>query len=133
MTRGGGLGVNGSILVLTSFIINPLAILIPQGMCCAFNKEDADQIFIDSKYTRILETLESHEKLRAFDKAIYPPWYKNDEPRSQAGRKRGLEVILDAHTDLLTEFSVGSDYQVSLSTTTFVCDVDKRQNQRSYF
>ena len=98
-------------------------------MCCAFNKEDADQIFIDSKYTRILETLESHEKLRAFDKAIDPPWYKN-EPKSQAGRKRGLEVILDAHTDLLTEFSVGSDFQVSRSTNDFYCNVDKNQ---SYF
>ena len=126
-TRG-----DGSILVPTSFIIDPLDILIPQGMCCAFNKEDADRIFIDSKYTRILERLESHEKLRAFDKAENLPWYK-DEPKSQAGRKRGLEVILDAHTDLLTEFSIATDFQVSISTTAFVCNVANKQNQNAYY
>jgi len=98
---------------------DPLVILNLQGMCCAFNKEDADKIFIDSKYTRILNKLETHEKKRAFDNASDPLWYK-DEPKSQAGRKLGLEVVIDAHNDLLTEFSISSDFQVSISSTSYV-------------
>jgi hypothetical protein len=47
-----------------------------QGMCCAFNKEDADKTFIDSKYTRILERLETQEKKRSFEQTYNPPWYK---------------------------------------------------------
>jgi hypothetical protein len=90
-----------------------LVIFNLQGMCCAFNKEDADKIFIDSKYTRILNKLETHEKIGAFDNTSDPLWYK-DEPKSQAGRKLGLEVVIDAHTDLLTEFSISSDFQVSI-------------------
>ncbi len=32
------------------------------------------------------------------------------EPISQAGRFMGLSVILDAHTDILSEFSVTDDF-----------------------
>jgi hypothetical protein len=32
------------------------------------------------------------------------------DPTSQAGTQMGLTVMLDAHTDLLTEFSVTDDY-----------------------
>ncbi len=38
-------------------------------------------------------------------------WYKErKEPISQPGTQMGLTVMLDAHTDILTEFSVTDDY-----------------------
>jgi len=36
---------------------------------------------------------------------------RNGEPISQAGTQMGLSVMLDAHTDILTEFSVTDDFQ----------------------
>ncbi len=33
------------------------------------------------------------------------------EPISQAGRFMGLTVMLDAHTDILSEFSVTDDFE----------------------
>ena len=36
---------------------------------------------------------------------------QNKEPISQAGTQIGLTVMLDAHTDILTEFSVTDDFQ----------------------
>jgi len=37
-------------------------------MCCAFNKDAADKIFIDSKYTQTLMKLNAFETALAFDK-----------------------------------------------------------------
>ncbi len=48
------------------------------GMCCAFNKKEADKIFIDSKYTQILKKLNSFEKNLAFDKLDETPISKLD-------------------------------------------------------
>jgi hypothetical protein len=36
------------------------------GMCCAFNKDAADQIFIQSKYTDILNEFNEYDKNHAF-------------------------------------------------------------------
>ena len=82
-----------------------------KGMCCGFNKDIAENIFVESKYTRAIKKLETFDKSNAFENADLPKWYVDkNEPKSQVGRKRGLTVILDAHNDLLTEFSVNSDF-----------------------
>ena len=39
------------------------------------------------------------------------PYKDPKKPISQAGIKMGLSVTLDAHSDLLTEFSITSDFQ----------------------
>ena len=36
-------------------------------MCCAFNKEAADKIFVDSKYTQLLIAFNKGEGALAFD------------------------------------------------------------------
>ena len=83
-----------------------------KGMCCGFNKDIAENIFVQSKYTNVIKKLEMSDKTNAFESADLPLWYvEKGEPKSQVGRKRGLTVILDAHNDLLTEFSINSDYQ----------------------
>ncbi len=47
-------------------------------MCCAFNKEEADKIFIDSKYTQTLKKLNSFENDLALDKLDETPKSKLD-------------------------------------------------------
>jgi hypothetical protein len=37
-------------------------------MCCAFNKEKADKIFVESKYTKFLKYLSEIEAEMAFEK-----------------------------------------------------------------
>ena len=81
-------------------------------MCCAFNKENAENIFVESRYSSALKSLERDEKENAFEGSDLPDWYTNKhEPVSQSGLKMGLTVMLDAHTDILTEFSVNSDFE----------------------
>jgi hypothetical protein len=83
-----------------------------KGVCCAFNKPKADQIFAKSTYTTIIERLENEEKMAAMDKITSPDFNLGEsELVSQSGTKMGLTVMLDAHTDLLAEFSVNSDFK----------------------
>ena len=81
-------------------------------MCCAFNKENVENIFVESRYSSAMTSLEREEKQNAFEESDLPDWYTSKlEPVSQSGLKMGLTVMLDAHTDILTEFSVSSDFE----------------------
>ena len=83
-----------------------------RGMCCAFNKEEADEIFEQSNYTDVIKDFEMKDKNNSLENSSLPDWFvEKGEPISQAGSKMGLTVYLDAHTDQLSEFSVGNDFQ----------------------
>ena len=82
-----------------------------KGICCAFNKPAADQIFAKSSYSDITAKLEREEKLGAADRDEFPnSKFEEKLLNSQTGSNMGLSVMLDAHTDLLSEFSVTSDF-----------------------
>ena len=78
-----------------------------RGMCCSFNMESAESLYRDGKYVQTLQKLQTKDKLLAFP--------SNDErtelkdPKPQAGIKRGLMLILDAHTNLLASGSVSDE------------------------
>ncbi len=56
----------------------------------------------------------------SFKNLTLPEWYtSNNEPKSLAGRNKGLFVVLDAHTDLLAPTSLSSDY-VSFTGANFI-------------
>jgi hypothetical protein len=79
------------------------------GICCAFNREAADKIYVDSMYTSVVKSLEIEERNLSSENLV-PDWYANkEEPTSQPGTKMGLTVMLDAHTDLLADYSISSD------------------------
>ena len=80
------------------------------GICCAFNMEEADKLFVTSRYTTIITNLQEEEKKLAFPSILDTDWYTTkNEPISQAGTTMGLTIILDAHTDKITESTVDSD------------------------
>ncbi len=50
--------------------------------------------------------------MSAFGSSTKPDWYtSSQEPKSCPGRKRGLFLILDAHSDKLAKGSVDTDFQ----------------------
>ena len=80
------------------------------GICCAFNMEEADKLFVTSRYTTIITNLQEEEKKLTFPSKLNTDWYTTkNEPISQAGTTMGLTIILDAHTDKITESTVDSD------------------------
>jgi hypothetical protein len=50
---------------LIVFIIS-LKVPTDEGMCCAFNKEEADKIFVESIYTNTLKEFNEKDKRAAF-------------------------------------------------------------------
>jgi amiloride-sensitive sodium channel len=88
--------------------------LTDQGVCCVFNTDDADKIFIKSKYTETIKELQEKEEALAFKAKNLTGWdwyLKNKEPKSQSGSRMGLTLVLDAHSDILTEYSISSDFK----------------------
>jgi hypothetical protein len=83
-----------------------------QGMCCSFNMKAADEIFMDSQYTVLVKKLQDRDQNSSFENSTLPDWFINrNEPRSQPGRNMGLQVFLDAHSDIIESLSVSRDFE----------------------
>jgi len=81
------------------------------GVCCAFNLQSAEDIFRDQRYTNLVTSLQTHDKNYSVSDPTLPDWYSNTgEPKTSAGRNKGLFVMLDAHSDLFTTSSLEQDY-----------------------
>ena len=83
-----------------------------QGMCCSFNMKKADEMFQKSKYNQILDAMQSRDKNGSFvkDKVKEKVGSWKGNPMAQAGRKKGLQVVLDAHSDYLSGGTVPEDF-----------------------
>jgi len=85
-----------------------------QGMCCAFNMEEADKIFVESTYSKTIKRLQKQEENYAFQESNITGWtwyQQNKEPKSQSGNKMGLTVVLDAHSNLISEYTINTDFK----------------------
>ena len=71
-----------------------------QGMCCSFNMAKADKLLREGKYTEAISARQSEDAEFAFETKDPPDWYQqNMEPRPQAGRTKGLMLIVDGHSN----------------------------------
>lgn len=86
-----------------------------RGMCCTFNLEAAESMFRDGKYRNMIEKLQNRDKVLSFDN-ISGKTMETEKPVPHVGRDKGLTLILDAHTNLLAQSSVNSDFQGFLAT-----------------
>ena len=82
-----------------------------QGMCCSFNMEKAENIFQESMYKDAIVMRQREDEINGFEIGEHPRWFQeNNEPRPEAGRSKGLTLILDGHTDRLTEATVSDNF-----------------------
>ena len=94
-----------------------------QGMCCSFNMVKADKILTKSRYTKAISARQSEDSEAAFDDNEPPQWYKNNkEPNPQAGRNKGLTLIIDGHSNKVSSGTVKQNYKGFI---TLVDDNDK--------
>ncbi len=84
-----------------------------RGMCCTFNMQAADKIFKESQYQKNILAMQSQDIEYSVEKQKKPPksYSDNNEPIPQAGINKGLSLILDAHTDLISPASVEKDFK----------------------
>ena len=94
-----------------------------RGMCCSFNIEKAEKIFKDSKYRTSISLRQTEEATKGFENDETPDWYtKNHEPVPNAGRSKGLTVIVDGHSNKLSPATVLDNFH---GFVTIVDDKDK--------
>jgi len=83
-----------------------------QGMCCSFNMKAADEIYVESAYRDMLQSMQASDKNTSFLSSNVPTYYvKNGEPNTIPGRSKGLVLMLDAHSDWLAPGSMDGDFR----------------------
>ena len=80
-------------------------------MCCSFNSEDADRVFMESKYKESAAKLQKRDRSMSFDS-----FEVKLDMTPQPGLKKGLVVVLDAHSDLVSAGSVSDDFRGFVAT-----------------
>ena len=83
-----------------------------RGMCCTFNRAAAEDIFVASQYTKIMDDLQTSDSKISFQNTSLPQWFVDSgEPNTRTGIDSGLTLYLDAHTDKIEAMSIPSDIQ----------------------
>ena len=83
-----------------------------QGLCCSFNMKKADQILKASRYTEAISESQSRDAESAFEPDALPLWYKEDnEPKPQAGRDKGLMLIVDGHSNKVSSGTIKENFE----------------------
>lgn len=82
-----------------------------QGMCCTFNMKKADEILRKSRYTDAIHVRQFEDATSAFEPDGLPEWYhKSGEPRPEAGRNKGLMLIVDGHSNQQSSGTVRENF-----------------------
>ena len=78
-----------------------------KGMCCSFNMKSAEDIFLGKTYSQQIKLMQNQDKYLALDNSVSPKSFlHNQEPNTVPGRNKGLTLIIDAHSDVLSAGSV---------------------------
>ena len=94
-----------------------------QGMCCSFNMEKADQILKKSRYSEAISEMQYNDAESAFETKHRPRWYiDNNEPYPQVGRRKGLMLVIDGHSNQISAGTVKENFNGFI---TLVDDNDK--------
>jgi len=72
----------------------------------------ADEIYVKSAYRDMLQSMQTSDKKASFLPSTVPTYYaENEEPKTIPGRKKGLVLILDAHSDWLAPTSMDANFK----------------------
>ena len=82
------------------------------GMCCPSSPDHAEKVSKDGTYRDLAQKMQNRDKSLSYDRNVhsYESWEENDEPTAEAGLSKGLQVILDAHSNLLAGGTVPDDF-----------------------
>lgn len=70
-----------------------------RGMCCTFNMEAAEDLFRQSQYTAMVQTMQERDLDKAFGDHQPPQAYRdNHEPKTAVGKNKGKCYYLKGST-----------------------------------
>ena len=79
-----------------------------RGMCCSFNAMRADEMFRETTYRNMVSSMQALDETYSIDDNSLPDGY---DSKSQAGQKKGLQLILDAHSDRVSSGTVPDSFK----------------------
>ena len=80
-----------------------------KGMCCSFNIAKAESMFKDGKYQEMVSKLQNKDRKKAAENSFDFKSELNDLI-SEPGQSKGLSLVLDGHSNLLSGGTVTEDY-----------------------
>ena len=75
-----------------------------QGMCCTFNIKSAEKLFVGETYPQLIKNLQNIEVSQQKDSSQI-------SYHTEPGKNKGLLVVLDSHSDMLSASSLDLDTQ----------------------
>ena len=82
------------------------------GMCCSFNMQNAENSFRKSKYTDAISARQMQDAKDAYEPYKIPKWYtEQNEPKPEAGRDKGLVLIVDGHSNKQSAATVRENFR----------------------
>ena len=81
-----------------------------QGMCCSFNMKKAEEMFKESQYQTLIQKMQSQEFNQSRPLNTYNEDTRDQHWIPEAGRNKGLQLVLDAHTEKVSGGTIHSDF-----------------------
>ena len=87
-----------------------------KGMCCSFNMKMLDDVLKDGRYRKSIATRQSMDMLNGFGESNMvirntESYKKSNEPIPEAGRDKGLTLIVDGHSNKLSRSTISDNFR----------------------
>ena len=88
-----------------------------RGMCCSFNVDAANKMFKSSKYQKMILKMQERDSSMALDR--FETGTEMNETKEyftpEAGVSKGLALMLDSHSNLVSKSSISDDFEGFIS------------------
>ena len=82
------------------------------GMCCSFNMKKAEELLRTSRYQKAISLRQQEDLESGFESSDKTKWFNDsNEPETEGGIDRGLQLIVDGHSNVLSLASVSDDFR----------------------
>ena len=81
-----------------------------QGMCCSFNMKKAEEMFKESQYQKLILKMQSEDFKQSIPLNIDNFDFRDNQWTPEAGRNKGLQLVLDAHAEKVSGGTIHSDF-----------------------
>ena len=81
-----------------------------QGMCCSFNMKKAEEMFKESQYQKLIQKMQDEDFNQSIPLNPNIDIISDDQLTPEAGRNKGLQLVLDAHAEKVSGGTIQGDF-----------------------
>ena len=95
-----------------------------RGICCSFNAKETNELFRNTTYRKMVSLMQKQDELYSIDDSSIRPKIK-----SQAGQQKGLQLVLDAHSDKVSFGTIPDNFRGFVSIVDGAADYPLTQRK----